>query len=454
MEERKTRRSWRAPVVSSLMTSVSAATTSSTRPVKSRWPDTVAGVKSFQMRFFEFLPVRSAARSSGMEAPACAMLQSSTLASPALSSSAAIEPAGCSTTPKKLPLSAPLKCSLTSWLSRRASVKALASSAYGCALRSGAGGGLTPPSSPLLSPPAPPAAPPPSADRLSAMSRRHMNAAWMRVSDRSPSASSSPRGPLTYRVHASRTSAISLSLSSLPSPASPFRKPISAFSSVTCVFRRLITSSGSTSSFTYAEFSTSATRCAKRHVLMLSSVCGSSAEMVAIIAVLQLPPRLSRSTDVITLLRYGTNVPFFFFLSPSAMMHICRKCSELLMYFASRSTWPPLPVLCARSDPARSTRWNLDRRMTSLPCGRASMEMVKMQCEREEARFIGVSAMARLVSPRKSRFSASSSEDAMCIDRLRRCTLSSSSAINVTRGSSSRLFVSWLGSSRSYPASL
>ena len=34
--------------------------------------------------------------------------------------------------------------------------------------------------------------------------------------------------------------------------------------------------------------------------------------------------------------------------------------------------------------------------------------MVKMQCEREDAKFMGVSEVVRFVSPRKRRFSASS----------------------------------------------
>jgi hypothetical protein len=49
-----------------------------------------------------------------------------------------------------------------------------------------------------------------------------------------------------------------------------------------------------------------ATRCAKRHVEMDSSVCDASATMVATMTVWQFPPRLSRSISVITELRYGT----------------------------------------------------------------------------------------------------------------------------------------------------
>ena len=49
--------------------------------------------------------------------------------------------------------------------------------------------------------------------------------------------------------------------------------------------------------------------------------------------------------------------------------------------------------------PARSTRWNLDLRIEVLPAVRASMEMVNTQCDRDDASFMGVSLIARLVSP-------------------------------------------------------
>ena len=52
------------------------------------------------------------------------------------------------------------------------------------------------------------------------------------------------------------------------------------------------------------------------------------------------------------------------------------------------------------------------------PSGRTSTKIVKRQCERLEAIFIGVSAIARLVSPKKRRFRASSSELAVCMLRF------------------------------------
>lgn len=49
---------------------------------------------------------------------------------------------------------------------------------------------------------------------------------------------------------------------------------------------------------------------------------------------------------------------------------------------------------------------SLERRMMSEPISRASMESVNMQCERDEFGFIGVSLIARFVSPTKSKFKA------------------------------------------------
>lgn len=57
---------------------------------------------------------------------------------------------------------------------------------------------------------------------------------------------------------------------------------------------------------------------------------------------------------------------------------------------------------------------------------------VKMQCERDEASFIGVSAIIRFVSPTKSRLRASSCERAGCADRFFKWTLPSSSSKRLT----------------------
>ena len=171
-----------------------------------------------------------------------------------------------------------------------------------------------------------------------------------------------------------------------------------------------MSSFGSISSLSSSRFEMSATRWANRHVDTDSSRASSSGETVATITVLQLPPSESRRTDVIIELRYGTNLC----RSCSEMMTCSRKCNDRLMYLASRSTVPSMPVFLTRSDPARSTKCSFERRTTSEFGLRMSTASVKMQCDREEAMFDGVSEIIRFVSPTKRRFRASSSDRATC----------------------------------------
>ena len=81
-----------------------------------------------------------------------------------------------------------------------------------------------------------------------------------------------------------------------------------------------------------------ATRCAKRHVAIDSSICAALGCTVAIMAVRQLPPRLSRSTVVSVLLRYGTwprRSPID--RSCSATITCSRYDNDKLMYCAQRT---------------------------------------------------------------------------------------------------------------------
>lgn len=60
------------------------------------------------------------------------------------------------------------------------------------------------------------------------------------------------------------------------------------------------------------------------------------------------------------------------------------------MYLASVSSCPFRPVLLTLSDPARSTRWSLERRRVAEPGSRLHKCTVKTQWERVDAWFIGV----------------------------------------------------------------
>ena len=115
-------------------------------------------------------------------------------------------------------------------------------------------------------------------------------------------------------------------------------------------------------------------------------------------------------------------------------MTISRKNRLLLMCLASFKTDPEEFVFLTLSLPAKSTRWSFDRRILSLPFSRTSMAMVKMQWERDDAMFIGVSAMARFVSPMNNKFNASSSVSAGFMDRFLRWKFPCSSSRMFTWG--------------------
>uniref|UniRef100_A0A667Y1S1 Uncharacterized protein n=1 Tax=Myripristis murdjan TaxID=586833 RepID=A0A667Y1S1_9TELE len=65
-----------------------------------------------------------------------------------------------------------------------------------------------------------------------------------------------------------------------------------------------------------------------------------------------------------------------------------------LMYLASVSSCPPTPVLPTLSDPARSTRWSLERRRVAEPGSRPHKCTVKMQWERLHLPFVFFSVWA------------------------------------------------------------
>ncbi len=93
-------------------------------------------------------------------------------------------------------------------------------------------------------------------------------------------------------------------------------------------------------------------------VLTVSSNCISPGEMVAIITVLQLPPRLSFNIRVSLLSQYGTNDPFLF-LSPRALMQLARANKLVLILAPSLSLMPVFSVAFPLSDPAKSMRLSL-----------------------------------------------------------------------------------------------
>ena len=164
-----------------------------------------------------------------------------------------------------------------------------------------------------------------------------------------------------------------------------FKKDISSRRVSNSSFNLLIITDGSLSSFNNALFLINETLCANLHVDNDSSVCEDSGLIVAIIIVLQFPPKLSLNTDVIIELRYGIcPLPFVAF-SYNATITISKKNKEVLIYCASVKTEPEEFVFATLSLPARSTRCSLERLTLSVPMTRHSKDMVKIQCEREDA---------------------------------------------------------------------
>mmetsp|Transcript_13272 Transcript_13272/g.49627 ORF Transcript_13272/g.49627 Transcript_13272/m.49627 type:complete len:206 (+) Transcript_13272:2283-2900(+) len=164
--------------------------------------------------------------------------------------------------------------------------------------------------------------------------------------------------------------------------------------------------------------------CAYCSVDRVSSADMALGDTVAMTQVLHRPPRLSWSSLVSLLSRYGILSPFA--LPPFFKRVMTRpRVSKLwLMFFRSRSRFasksnpkPVNPALFAHSDPARSTMCSFpahSKRDPSVSSCWLVTHMVNTQCDRDEARFMGVSATARLTSPRNKRFNASSSDEARC----------------------------------------
>jgi hypothetical protein len=87
--------------------------------------------------------------------------------------------------------------------------------------------------------------------------------------------------------------------------------------------------------------------------------------------------------------------------------------SDWLMLPASRARASLAPDRPTDSEPARSTRLSLPMRSTSSPSAVVSLVCivsVNTQCEREDAAFISVSAVARLAMPRCTHANTSSGD--------------------------------------------
>uniref|UniRef100_A0A3B4V902 Uncharacterized protein n=1 Tax=Seriola dumerili TaxID=41447 RepID=A0A3B4V902_SERDU len=104
--------------------------------------------------------------------------------------------------------------------------------------------------------------------------------------------------------------------------------------------------------------------------------------------------------------------------SPSAPITFPRARRPLLIWMLSFSLSPVFPVLKMRSDPARSTKWNLEDNicgpeLAAVPYSREiprrwSMYTVKIVCDLLEFGFIWVAPVCLAVFPDSSKLSTSS----------------------------------------------
>mmetsp|Transcript_12433 Transcript_12433/g.41359 ORF Transcript_12433/g.41359 Transcript_12433/m.41359 type:complete len:273 (+) Transcript_12433:457-1275(+) len=151
--------------------------------------------------------------------------------------------------------------------------------------------------------------------------------------------------------------------------------------------------------------------CAYCSVDRVSSADMALGDTVAMTQVLHRPPRLSWSSLVSLLSRYGILSPFA--LPPFFKSVITRpRVSKLwLMFFRSRSRFasksnpkPVNPALFAHSDPARSTMCSFpahSKRDPSVSSCWLVTHMVNTQCDREDCLFIFVSPTWRFTEARR-----------------------------------------------------
>lgn len=106
-------------------------------------------------------------------------------------------------------------------------------------------------------------------------------------------------------------------------------------------------------------------------VLTVSSYYDSPGEAVAIITVLQFPPKESFSIQVSLESLYGTKHPHLV-LSPSALIQFARASREVLILAPSLNLIPVFSVAFPLSEPAKSISDNFPVKISySVPCAQS-----------------------------------------------------------------------------------
>mmetsp|Transcript_11029 Transcript_11029/g.28282 ORF Transcript_11029/g.28282 Transcript_11029/m.28282 type:complete len:492 (+) Transcript_11029:544-2019(+) len=241
----------------------------------------------------------------------------------------------------------------------------------------------------------------PSSNTASSAQRRSASSALLSHPSRSPSRAARRCAAPSSRLRSSRPAPAGASATSAAASCAR-RRAISAAMAFTLSSARLATT----------RFLMPREMDAYLSVLSVSSMQESAGLTHATITVLALPPRLSCSTRVNLLARYGTwERPG----SHSASMQFRSASRPRLMLAVSFCCSPWTPDFFNRSLPAKSTRCILAVRRSSVSapscpvCTRRLREtvMVKMACEREECAFMSVAWVARLRAPRCRQASSS-----------------------------------------------
>lgn len=136
-------------------------------------------------------------------------------------------------------------------------------------------------------------------------------------------------------------------------------------------------------------------------VLIVSSVYEPAGLMVAIMTVLQLPPRESLSIRVSLESRNGTKIPFLF-LSPKALIQLAKANNDVLILAPSLNLIPLFSVTVPLSDPARSISDNFPQRTSFSVFCNLSFEVSiiwKMAWERDEVWLALVDSVVRILLP-------------------------------------------------------
>ena len=141
-------------------------------------------------------------------------------------------------------------------------------------------------------------------------------------------------------------------------------------------------------------------------VFIVSSNYEEAGEILAIITVLQFPPKESLSNRVSLLSLYGTKKPFLL-LSPNALIQLAKANRDRLIFAPSLSLSPLFSVTVPLSLPARSMRLNfpfMDSISVFLVLLRYVTLIWKTAWDRDDVKLALVASVVLRLLPWRRRF--------------------------------------------------